>query len=207
MIFILLQISAFATITLASMKGHHHHHHHHGHGGRPHQSAPPQAPSDDADDTNPKFDMGMLNSFKHSQDGTGDEKMPKNLQGLAAAANSGNENDLMASIQQMTMSQNLPKEGDLHIKSENGEAVYDLRGVFKTQTAPPLKRVTMPPPIDWKTTTTTTTSTTVGTTANQRSNVQPAAAKSTAQTPVQHTVAKPAAQSAIAKPVAQPAAQ
>merc|ERR1719156_28732 len=116
----------------------------------------------------------------------------------------------MASIQQMTMSQNLPKEGDLHIKSENGEAVYDLRGVFKTQTAPPLKRVTMPPPIDWKTTTTTTTkvmttatsttttttSTTVGTTANQRSNVQPAAAKSTAQTPVQHTVAK----SAIAKP-------
>merc|ERR1719375_1357888 len=53
---------------------------------------------------------------------------------------------------------NLPSNDDLHIKQEDGENVFDLRGVWKeTQTVPPIHHDTVPPPIlHWKTTTTTT---------------------------------------------------
>lgn len=233
MIFALLQLVALASASRMSMMGHHHHHHHH-HGAHPSDSNGPG--TDKMSDKefmdkmkNGKLDLGEITSgispdMNDPSKPIDTKSLPPALQGLAKAANSGDSDSIMASIQSMTgMSLGGKKDSEMHIRDENGESVYDLRGAFKTQTAAPLKLPTMPPPPDMSkkalkkyreartstttTTTTTSTSTTTTTTTTMAKIVPPAAVPQAMAQPMLASAVQAKGQPFVAQPFSQPAGQ
>jgi len=233
MILALVQLLALASASRTGMMGHHHHHHHHHHANADagiDMSGSDDGKMDPEQLMNKMKNMNfgkMMSGIKANEDDDKDptkpidtKVLPDQLKGLAAAANSGDENSIMASIQSLTGmgAGDLKSDAQLHIQKENGADVYDLRGAFKVQTLPPMTLPTMPPPPDLSksglkkfmaehstttTTTTTTTSTTTTTTTTTKAITTTAKSISPAQANVQLVAPQPYSQPAGQPPASQ----